>query len=132
MTDSHFKLHPYETAIVNSRVLNMNQIEYFLWLELPHNKARFLALYEVHELKSGAEAVAVDYTDKMTRDCKKPWIKAESSLFNLNPGYHIYKFSFVDTRIDDIVYLYLTYHIQTDNPDKSSYVYMKREEIDNG
>lgn len=132
MADSHFKLHPYETALVNSRVLNMNQIEYFLWLELPHNKARFLALYEVSELKSGSEAVAVDYTDKMARDCKKPWIKAESSLFNLNPGYHIYEFSFVDARIDDIVCLYLTYHIQTDNPDKSSYVYMKREEIDNG
>lgn len=132
MIDVHFKLFPYETALINSRVLNLNQIEYFLWLELPHSKARFLSLYNISELKSSTESVSVDYIGKITRECKKPWLKATTSLFNMNPGYHIYKFSFVDTRIDDIVCLYLTYHIQTDNPDKSSYVYMKMEESDNG
>lgn len=132
MNDVHFKLFPYETALINSRIINMNQIEHFLWLELPHSKARFMALCGMSELKPGAEAVVVDYTGKIARDCTKPWIKVESSLLNLNPGYHIYKFSFIDTRVDDNVYLYLTYHIQTDNPNKSSYIYMKREESDNG
>lgn len=131
MNDTHFELFPYETALINSRVINMNQIGQFLWLELPHSKARFMELCGVTELKSCAETV-VDYTEKITWDCNKPWIKVESSLLNLNPGYHVYKFSFIDTQVDDIVCLYFTYHIQIDNPDKSSYIYMKREENDNG
>ena len=128
MTDVHFKLFPYETALLNSRILNLNQLEDYWWIELPHSKAKFLSLYDISELKQDSDSVKLDYTEKASRDGIKPWIKADSSLFCKEPGQHIYKFSFTVSCVDDVVCLYLIYHIQTDKPDKSSYVYMEREE----
>lgn len=73
---------------------------------------------------TGAGLVNVDFTDKLTQVSGKPWLRMETDLLNTDPGFHMYKFSFVDIGIDDIVSLYLTYHIQTDTPNQSSYVYM--------
>lgn len=125
MFDNRFKLHPYGEAAVNSVVLNVNQLEYFTWIELPHNIAKFLSLYNIQEFNTPKGPADVEYIDKVTRDCLRPWLKIETSMFNTECGFHMYKFQFVDTRTSDTISLYFAYNLQNDNPDKTSYIYMK-------
>lgn len=130
--DNHFKLYPYDEALTHSVVINSNQLDFYMWFEMPHHLAKYLSLFDITEMKSDSESVKIDFVRKVKREHKKPWICAETELFNTKPGYHIYKFSFYDTEMNTTLSLYFSYHIQTDNPDKSSYIYMKREENDNG
>lgn len=123
---THFKLYPYEDALTYSVIINKNQIEYYMWFELPHDLSKYLSLYEIVEIKSEKDSGVLNFDGKLMRECKKPWIRVETSLLNMEVGYHIYKLSFFDIKINDTVALYFAYRIQTDNPDKSSYVYMKR------
>lgn len=125
MFDNRFKLYSYDEAAVNSVVLNVNQLEYFTWIELPHDVAKFLSLYNIQEFNTPKGPADVTYTDKVTRDCLRPWLKIETSMFNTECGFHMYKFQFVDTRTSDTISLYFAYNLQNDNPDKTSYIYMK-------
>lgn len=125
MFDNRFKLHKYEHAASNSVVLNVNQLEHFTWLELPHDIGKFLSLYNIQEFNTSNGSVDIEYTDKVTRDCLKPWLRIETALLNTECGFHMYKFQFVDTRTSDAISLYFAYNLQNDNPDKTSYIYMK-------
>ena len=125
MFDNIFKLHRYDEASINSVVLNVNQLEYFTYLELPHDIAKFLSLYCVQEFNTTKGPIELDYSDKITRECLRPWLKIETSIFNTECGFHMYKFQFVDTRTTDVVSLYFAYNLQNSNPDKTSYIYMK-------
>ncbi len=125
MFDNRFKLHKYDEASINSVVLNVNQLEYFTYLELPNDIAKFLSLYCVQEFNTPKGPIELDYSDKITRECLRPWLKIETSIFNTEYGFHMYKFQFVDTRTTDVVSLYFAYNLQNSNPDKTSYIYMK-------
>lgn len=125
MSDNRFKLHSYNEAAVNSVVLNVNQLEYFTWIELPHDIAKFLSLYNIQEFNTPKGPADVEYIDKVTRDCLRPWLKIKTAMFNTECGFHMYKFQFVDTRTSDTISLYFAYNLQNDNPDKTSYIYMK-------
>lgn len=125
MSDNRFKLHSYDEAAVNSVMLNVNQLEYFTWIELPHDIAKFLSLYNIQEFNTPKGPADVEYIDKVTRDCLRPWLKIETAMFNTECGFHMYKFQFVDTRTSDTISLYFAYNLQNDNPDKTSYIYMK-------
>ncbi len=126
---NYFKLYSYEDALIHCITINKSQLEYYMWLELPHELAKYLSLYEITEIKSNIDSKELDFKEKLKHEHRRPWICAESILFNTDAGYHMYKFSFWDSKINDIVLLYFSYRIQTDNPNKSSYVYMKRRNI---
>ena len=128
MSNNHFKLYPYSEATSNSLVLNKNEVDYYIWLELPHGISNCWNLYEV--VKCGNSSVSVDFTEKVYRECCRPWIRIESSILDLSSGLHMYKFSFVDSVTTDTTSMYFAYHIQDDNPDRSSYIYMKRDEVE--
>lgn len=124
MFDNRFKLHPYSEASAHSVVLNVNQLEYYTWIELPHDIGKFLNLYSVQEFNTPKGPVSVEFAEKITRDCLRPWLKVETSFFNTECGFHMYKFQFVDTRTSDMLSLYFAYNLQNDNPDKTDYIYM--------
>lgn len=124
MFDNRFKLHPYNEASAHSVVLNVNQLEYYTWIELPHHIGKFLNLYSVQEFNTPKGPVSVEFAEKVTRDCLRPWLKVETSLFNTECGFHMYKFQFVDTRTSDVISLYFAYNLQNDNPNKTDYIYM--------
>lgn len=126
---NHFKLYLYEDALTHSMIINDNQLDYYIWLELPHSLSKCLSLYEITEIKSGTDSKVLNFDNKIMQEFKRPWIRAECSLFNMEVGYHIYKLLFYDNKIDETISLYFAYRIQTDNPDRSSYIYMKREDI---
>ena len=127
ISDNIFKLYPYSEVISHAKIININQFEQYIWIALPKEICCHIALYELHEMVNDNEMIAVDFTDKLFRENGKPWLKVEYDVFNMEIGFHIYKFSFVDTITDNCFSLYFAYHIQSDNPDKSSYVYMQRD-----
>lgn len=126
ISDNILKLYPYKEVISHSKILNINQLEYYIWIELPRDLCNQLVLYAIYEMVGGSEMIAVDFTDKLFHEPGRPWLQVECSMFNMEIGFHLYKFSFVNNITDTCVSLYFAYHIQSDNPDKSSYVYMKR------
>ena len=124
MFNNKFNLYPLNEAASHSIVVNVNELEYFTWIELPHDIAKFLSLYNIQEFNTPTGPVNVDYVGKLTRDCLRPWLRIESSLLNVECGFHMYKLQFIDTRTGDTFSLYFAYNLQNDNPDKTSYIYM--------
>lgn len=120
---SHFKLYTYYDVLSHSVVINKSQIHPYLYLELPRNISKFLSLYDVCEICKSNTSESVDYVDMILRDNKRPWLQVNTDFLNLTVGYHIYRFSFIDTSVDDTILLYFAYNIQDDNPEKS-YIYM--------
>lgn len=126
-----FELCTYHDAIRQSRIFNINEIENILWLKIPdpskydsaHSSDLFLK--SVYELNSTDEFVELDFTDDIERDSRRVWLKINTNMLNTSPGFHMYKFMFIDTRFNEEQNFFFAYKIQTDNPDKP-YIYMNR------
>lgn len=125
--ENQFKLYPYKDALTHVMIINKNQLSYYLWLEIPHHLSKCISLYEIIECTQ-KDSPGLDLEKSVCRDSNRPWIRIETTALNTEVGYHLYKLSFFDIKTDDVTALYFAYHVQTDNPDVSSYVYMKREE----
>lgn len=124
-------LYPYNEALTHTIIISFRQLNDYIWIELPHNISKYLSLDAIAECREDGKSIFVDFKDFLEREDDKPWLKVKSDMFNIQPGYHMYKFTFSESRIDSEISLYLTYQIQTDDPNKS-YIYMKREDAVNG
>lgn len=113
----------YGDIAKNITVFNKNQFEYWTWIQLPSQVLRDFELYEINEyFPNKGEA---DWIGKVTRECGRPWLKAQKELFNLEIGKHVYQLKFVNKYTDDIVTYYSAYIIQDSEPSKP-YIYMDR------
>lgn len=110
---------------LNATIINKQTIEPYIWVKLPTELSKYLSLYQIDEVTNGV--VSVDYTDYVQIEPCKPWIRFDSKMFNLTPGLHTYKLSFVNKFDGDTVSLYISYRLQDDCPDKP-YIYMDRGE----
>ena len=126
MFETHLKLYSFNESLYNNQILNLNQVKDTFTLEIPADIAKYLVFTSVYEMKSGMDSVELDITPD--RSHMLPWLQIDSTNMNLNPGMHNYQFNFTHTQFNTNVSLYLTYCIQTDNPDTSSYIYMDRRE----
>ena len=124
MMEFKTKLHPYPEYQSHTQLVNLNRIEYFLWVEIPQSIACRSSLFLVEEITQGLKIPFNQCPKSIERDGMKPWLKIATSELNKSEGFHLYKFSFIDIETDDILVLYMPYVIQNDNPDKP-YVYMK-------
>lgn len=107
----------------NAKVLNVNEIPYFIYFRIPHGflSGVMLSLTDIYDGKRRP----VDFVQFTERRGKSSIIEMESRVFDFSLGYHTYKFEFIDTNTDDVYYLYASVIIQTDNPEKP-YIYMNR------
>lgn len=113
----------YKDIARNTPVLNLDQVEYYLWIHLGPEISSECYFYEAAELDK--EHGPIIFPDSFVR--KSPtWIKVKTDSLDKSPGLHIYRLSFVDRVTDDPFSLFFGYIIQDDNPDKP-YIYMKRE-----
>jgi len=114
----------YEDIAKNTRVFNLDQIEYYLWVRLGVDITSDCFMYEAAELDKVNGPII--FSDTFER--KSPmWIRVRTDNLNKEIGLHIYRLSFVDTVSDDTFSLFFGYIIQDDNPAKP-YVYMDRDE----
>lgn len=125
---NRFDLYPYYDALSNTAVINKNGIEFYIWLKLPDDTCNQLSLFEVIDFNYTSGPKSIDFSAKLFRENHRPWIRLESSMLNLDVGYHIFRFRFVDIDLDDYISFYFSYVIQDDNPDKP-YMYMTRDEV---
>ena len=125
---NRFDLYPYYDSLSNTTVINKNGIEFYIWLKLPDDTCNQLSLFEVIDFNYASGPKNIDFSTKLFRENHRPWIRLESSMLNLDVGYHIFRFRFVDIDLDDYISFYFSYVVQDDNPDKP-YMYMTRDEV---
>lgn len=114
----------YKDIASNSPMWNKSALDYYVYIEIPHNITYSCSLYDFAEVtKEGLQYVP---REAIVRD-KQCWLRGTIPLLNLTAGLHIYKLMFVDSFTNAVFDLYIGYNIQDDNPDKP-YVYMQREE----
>lgn len=124
--ETHLKLYSFNESLYNNQILNLNQVKDTFTIEIPRDIAKYLVLTSIYEMQSGTDSVELDIVPD--RSHMLPWLQIQSTSMNLEPGMHNYQFNFTHTQFNTNVSLYLTYCIQTDNPDTSSYIYMDRSE----
>lgn len=121
-----FEVQPYEMALASSPVLNRSEIGDTIYIGMPKHGSQHLTLIDLYKVVEWEDETQIDYSTKICRDGFRPWLIAEKDLLDTGAGYHLYRFVFMNNRTNSVEYLYLSYTIQTDNPDRSSYIYMKR------
>lgn len=121
-----WRLSRYEKSVSAPIVLNTAQLQSKVYIMIPSPEFYTVTLIGLSEIVNGSE-VPVDYEEHLYRDGGRPWLIADSEIFNVTAGQHMYRFKFIDNRINAETDLYLTYIIQDDNPDKP-YIYMNRED----
>lgn len=123
-SSNRFTLYPHSEFRQYTRIINADDLEYFIWLKIPADISNRCELFQIDEILPNKQEI--DYTIFTERECGKPWIKVITEGLNQSIGQHIYKFSFIDRNTDEIDVLYFSYIIQNNNPDKP-YIYMRRE-----
>lgn len=108
----------------HTRVFNVYEVSYFLWIALPQYMCKNLQLYQMFEVSTG-ELTEVNYTNMLYQDAGRPWIRVISHILNLSCGQHVYRLDFVDIETAEVVPLFFSYVLQDDSPD-TPYVYMNR------
>lgn len=114
------KACPFKDVYMNSKMFNCSQLNYTLFVELPKDMACTL---EPIELRETAVKDSEDIITSCNWICGRYWLDVKFDAMNKNPGYHLYRITFID-RISNLTsYLYFAYTVQADLPEKP-YVYM--------
>ena len=120
-----FKLYavPHKEVALHSPVFSLPEVEYFLYVRVPASITRTYELYQVSEIRDTAEVLCDK--DLWEHDPCRIWYRFRTEKLNLNAGFHMYRLSFVDVFHNDTCSLYISYTLQTNNPDKP-YDYMSK------
>lgn len=108
----------------NTPLINVDEIEYFLWIEVPNDIFRDYRLVDVAEL---GENITPYCILKYTQYAGGPWYKVDTSMLNKRPGYHRYCMKMVNIHTDDVVSIFFAYILQDDSPEKP-YKYMENSQ----
>ncbi len=122
------KLLPFKDSVANTITLNTNRFQWKMYLEIPKDIAKDLTLLEVKDL--GLETKQIDIETAIVRettgtDIPRPWLIANLTYFNQEPGFHMVEFVFRNNNTNVYQSFYFSYTAQIDDPDKS-YIYMNR------
>ena len=104
-------------------VWNLNQVNYYVWVKIPSDVARHSKLYAVKELYPEKQEEA-EIPVSAFEQCSLVYIRIIAQILNMKVGKHTHKLEFVDNVTGDTFYLFFSYIIQNDNPDRP-YVYMR-------
>lgn len=109
----------YEDMSKFTSVFNINQFNDIIWIHIPDSDSKYLTDISIREMY---QSDFIQYS----RELSYPWMYINSSELNKSPGQHIYEIKLKDSRyLEGNCYLYFSYIIQDDNPDKP-YIYMDR------
>ena len=114
----------YSEIPSHTKLYNVNEIEYFLWVKLPDVLSRSIQLLDMFEIQP--EVKNYNLISTVERECNRPWLRIQTNTLNMVEGLHIYRLNVIDKYTNECVSLYFGYRIQDDNPRKP-YIYMKRK-----
>lgn len=110
----HMDAVEYKDLAKATHVFNFSEISYYLHISIPMHVAKTCELYEVHEVSDDLKMVC--HKDLWDHDKNTCWYRFKFGMLNDEPGHHIYRLSFVDRYTDCVIYLYVAYIIQDDDP----------------
>lgn len=114
----YHKMWSYSDATENSDVININEFGKYIWFALPNDIDAYTLVYSISDICNKSETSQPSLTDLVIRESMRPWIRIDSDLFSKSPGFHMYKFDFVQTNTQCLSSYYWAYHLQDDCPDK--------------
>ena len=115
----------YKDLAKHSKVININELEYYLWVYLNPEQVREAFFLQGQEVNPKGKPI-ITFCDTFVRPSTS-WIRIKTDDLNKSVGLHIYKFSFVNPKTDDTFSLYMNYIIQREDVDKP-YVYIQRDD----
>lgn len=121
-----FQLLKYADALAASRVININELGTYIWVQIPNNLSPYVVLTDVQDM-GVTPAASLEFAEKITRDNRNCWMKIDLTLLSTEIGFHVYKFVFNDTITSEDIPLYFAYNLQNDAPDRP-YIYIDRSE----
>ena len=127
MQPTTYELYSYKDVAPHHKLINLKQIDYFLFFKIPDDMTVKYNLFDISEFSNNDYSV-IDYQEYVEREGTKPWLKVQSSMLRKTEGYHCFKFHFVHTETNDIVCLYFAYTIQNESPDKP-YLHNNRKKL---
>ena len=108
---------------LNTKIYNSKDFSEIVCVKLPPQMPRDMNLIEIYSLNASEE---LDFTDKTTRDERRPWIDISSDILDLTAGQHVYRMTFSKPECKLNATCWFSYIIQDNNPEKP-YIYMKRD-----
>ena len=116
----------YKDLAKHSKVINVNELDYYLWVYLNPNDVRDAHFIKGSELTDNKPIIV--FPDTFIRPSTS-WIRMKTDNLNKEPGLHVYKFTFVNVHTDSEFSIYANYIIQRSDVNKP-YIYMKRNEAE--
>ena len=113
----------YKDLAKHSKVINIGEMDYYLWAYLNPEDVRDAYLLYGCEL---SDDPTTTYPDTF-KWVSTSWIQVKVDDLNRHVGLHIYKLAFVNKITNDEFSLYFNYIIQRSDEEKP-YLYMKRDE----
>lgn len=125
----HFivKAVSYDDLSSNRRVINKSCISKILHVELPTEIVSHG--YILDEISCIDDSSSIEYLNTQSLGkpvLNHPWIDIGIGNINIDSGAHTYRIQFLNSKDNDIIFLYFSYIVQDDNPDKP-YIYMNRK-----
>lgn len=120
----------YEDISKHSKVLNLAELDYFIYVKLEPPLSSEWYLYRIEEKMKDGSLKKMRFPETVKKE-SPTWLKVKTDFINKEIGMHLYKVTFVDTVTDVLTSLWFAYIIQNDNPDKP-YVYIERKEDNEG
>ena len=108
---------------VNLQVYDIANLDTILWIHIPNDLSLSHQITDIAQ-KVGSKYESIDLTDGVDRTCKYPWVSIDCDKLDMNVGQHIYRITLINTVSLNKIYLYFTYIVQNDDPEKP-YVYME-------
>lgn len=120
------KLYSYCEYIPHTPMISYSQIPEIIHVKIPDEIAKHVDLIRISEFSGDTIIDGDDLADVAQRTEHLPWIDIRTEMLSTEIGYHAYKFLFHDNDLGIDDSLYISYIIQNDDPDTSSYIYMNR------
>ena len=95
-----------------TKIFNFKDIGPVLWIRLPE---------EVAHLRVQDVVDAAGNSISWTRENKQSWLYIDAGNLNFSIGHHQYQIQLIDPVTSWITYVYFSYIIQSDTPDKPYY-----------
>ena len=105
----------------NTKVFNIQDFEYYLWVRVPVEINRVFKFYQLDEFEGKQNINIRDICEHLPG---RVWYKFNSHMLNRNPGLHNYCMRMVNREDSTTITLYFGYVVQRSDTDKP-YVYMK-------
>ncbi len=105
-----------------TKVINIHDMEYYLWVKVSPEIAKDYQLYELDEVDS-KKKYDINVSDTCSHEPGRTWYKFNSMMLNRFAGQHIYRMHMVNITDSTTISLYFSYIVQREDTEKS-YIYM--------